>query len=98
MSDEYGPGEYDAGEYDQVDGQEDASDDITGELLEQAEGLDDDDLTDRPGVDPGDDVYDPPDEWREADRFGTTLEEAVEGESLDEKLSAEVPDVEADFQ
>ena len=28
----------------------------------------------------------------------TTLEEAEEGESLDEKLSAEVPDVEADFQ
>ena len=94
MSDEIG-----SDEYDEVDGQEAASDDITGELLEQAEGLDDDELTERPGgLDAGDDVYDPPDEWSEADRFGTTLEEAEEGESLDEKLSAEVPDVEADFQ
>jgi len=85
-------------EYDEVDGQEEASDDITGELLEPAEGLDDDTLTERQGVDPGDDVYDPPDEWSEADRFGTTLEESEEGESLDEKLSAEVPDVEADLE
>ena len=89
-------------DYDEVDGQEQPSDDITGELLEQAEGVDDDDLTERAGVDPGsidpgsvdpaDEVYDPPEGWSEADRFGTTLEEAEEGESLDEKLAAEVPD------
>jgi hypothetical protein len=43
--------------------------------------------------DDGDIVVDPPDDWSEADKFGMTAREAEEGESLDEKLSAEEPDV-----
>jgi hypothetical protein len=43
--------------------------------------------------DDGDIVVDPPDEWSEADRFGMTAREELEGESLDDKLSAEEPDV-----
>jgi hypothetical protein len=43
--------------------------------------------------DDGDIVVDPPDDWSEADKFGMTAREAEEGESLDDKLSAEEPDV-----
>ena len=42
--------------------------------------------------DDGDIVVDPPDDWSEADKFGMTAREAEEGESLDDKLSAEEPD------
>lgn len=40
-----------------------------------------------------DDVVDPPERWSEADRFGTTPREEREGESLDQKLVEEEPDV-----
>ena len=43
--------------------------------------------------DDGDIVVDPPDDWSEADKFGMTAREAEEGESLDDKLSAEEPDM-----
>ncbi|WP_278314565.1 hypothetical protein [Lolliginicoccus levis] len=35
----------------------------------------------------------PPDDWTEADARGTTPEEAREGESLDDKLEQEEPEV-----
>jgi hypothetical protein len=41
----------------------------------------------------GDEVVDPPEDWQGSDKFGMSSEEAVEGESLDDKLAAEVPDV-----
>ena len=37
----------------------------------------------------------PPDGWSASDRFGTTEEEEEEGESLDQHLAEEVPDVDA---
>ncbi|MBI3224677.1 MAG: hypothetical protein HYZ39_06430 [Mycolicibacterium cosmeticum] len=40
----------------------------------------------------GDEVVDPPDDWQGADRFGMSTAEAAQGESLDDKLSAEIPD------
>ncbi len=43
--------------------------------------------------DDGDIVVDPPDDWSEANKFGMTAREEEEGESLEYKLSAEVPDV-----
>ena len=43
--------------------------------------------------DDGDIVVDPPDDWSEADKFGMTAREAEEGESLDNKVAAEEPDV-----
>ena len=43
--------------------------------------------------DDGDIVVDPPDDWSEADKFGMTAREAEEGESLDDKVAAEEPDV-----
>lgn len=57
------------------------------ELLEQAEGLDGDET----GT--ADDVWDPPDRWSAADRFGTTERESNEGESLEQRLAQEKPDV-----
>ena len=59
-----------------------------GDTLSPSESLDSDDVRNNDG----DDVVDPPDGWSEADRFGTTLNEEREGESLDEKLSEEEPD------
>jgi hypothetical protein len=43
--------------------------------------------------DDGDIVVDPPDDWSEANKFGMTAREEEEGESLEYKLGAEVPDV-----
>lgn len=60
------------------------------QTLDQSESLDSDELRN----DDGDSVVDAPDHWSEADKFGTTAAEALEGESLDEKLSEEEPDVE----
>lgn len=59
------------------------------QTLDQSESLDSDEVRN----DDGDTVVDAPDHWSEADKFGTTAEEAREGESLDEKLSEEEPEV-----
>jgi hypothetical protein len=46
-----------------------------------------------PGDDPLDAGYVPPDRWSAGERFGTTLTEEREGESLDQLLGEEEPDV-----
>jgi hypothetical protein len=65
--------------------------------LEDYEVLDSTDTLDGP---PGDDPLDrgvvTPDRWSAGVRFGTTGEEQAEGESLDELLAEEEPDVTAD--
>src|ERR1700689_3781736 len=43
--------------------------------------------------DDGDIVVDPPDDWSEADKFGMTAREEREGESLEDRLAEEEPDV-----
>jgi hypothetical protein len=43
--------------------------------------------------DDGDSVVDPPDDWSEADKFGMTAREERDGESLDDRLAEEEPDV-----
>ncbi|MFG1920822.1 DUF5709 domain-containing protein [Cryptosporangium sp. NPDC048952] len=62
-------------------------------VLDPADSLDDDDLRsdvlDR-GVDAGD-------RYRASDRFGTTAEEQSRGESLDQLLAEEEPDVTAEY-
>jgi Family of unknown function (DUF5709) len=75
------------------------------ETYDPSSGLEDNDLEDD-GVldasdtlegDPGDDPLDagviPPDRWSAGERFGTTLSEEREGESLDQLLAEEEPDV-----
>lgn len=72
-------------------------DDLDGpETLTPLESLDPDELDDDPFNRARDDFeapMDPPERWAGADRFGTTANEMTEGESLDERLSEEVPDV-----
>lgn len=36
--------------------------------------------------------WDPPENWSEADKFGMTAREELEGEALDDKLAAEEPE------
>ncbi len=54
-----------------------------------------------PAADPGANLYDttwsPPDRQPRATRYGTTLSEEREGESLDARLSEEEPDVQAEL-
>ncbi|RVW02878.1 hypothetical protein [Rhodococcus xishaensis] len=63
--------------------------DGAGGTLNVSESLDSDEVCNADG----DDVVDAPDSWSEADRFGTTLREAEQGESLEQRLAEEEPDV-----
>jgi Family of unknown function (DUF5709) len=58
-------------------------------VLEPADALDDDDL----GADPLDTGVIPPDRWSAGMGFGSTESEALEGESLDQLLAEEEPDI-----
>ncbi|KOS54308.1 MULTISPECIES: hypothetical protein [Rhodococcus] len=60
-----------------------------GDTLSPSEGLDSDEVRN----DDGDEAVDPPEGWSGADRFGTTQREEQEGESLDQRLAEEEPDV-----
>jgi hypothetical protein len=56
----------------------------------------DETLDDNPVEDPLDVGIEPTEKWRAANRFGTTAEEMREGETLDERLSEEEPDIALD--
>lgn len=64
------------------------------DTLNPSESLDSDEVRN----DDGDTVVDPPEHWVAADRIGVTAEEQREGESLDERLAEEEPDVIADIE
>lgn len=59
------------------------------DLLSPMEGTDSDDVHNADG----DEVVDPPDDWSGVDKFGMSAEEQRRGESLDQRLAEEVPDV-----
>lgn len=65
-----------------------------GDTLDPSESTDSDELLN----DDGDIVVDPPEGWSEADKFGMTAREEREGESLDQRLSEEEPDVIPDIE
>jgi hypothetical protein len=65
-----------------------SNEDGPGDTLSPSESLDPDDLKN----DGDNDVVDPPEDWAEADKFGTTHSEEREGESLDDRVAEEVPD------
>lgn len=65
-----------------------------GETLDPSESTDSDELLN----DDGDIVVDPPEGWSEADKFGMTAREEREGESLDQRLAEEEPDVIPDIE
>lgn len=56
-----------------------------------------DGLDDRGLVDPLDEGYSPPEKPRGVEAFGTTFEEARQGESLEQRLAQEEPDPAAAF-
>lgn len=60
-----------------------------GDTLNQSESTDSDEVLN----DDGDIVVDPPEGWSGVDKVGITEREEREGESLDERLAAEEPDV-----
>lgn len=62
--------------------------------LDPSESTDSDEVLN----DDGDIVVDPPEGWSEADRFGMTAREEREGESLDQRLAEEEPDVIPDVE
>ncbi|MDQ6936523.1 MAG: DUF5709 domain-containing protein [Actinomycetota bacterium] len=59
--------------------------------IDNIDRLDSDDLL----ADPLDTGYSPPDREPQNTRFGTTEEEQLEGESLDQRLAEEEPDIDA---
>jgi hypothetical protein len=52
-----------------------------------------DTLNDRGVDDLLDEGYSPPEKWSAGEGFGTTAEEALEGETLDQRIAQEEPDV-----
>ena len=77
---------------------DDATQDLSSELDDST--LEDDgtlDASDTLDGDPGDDPLDagilPADRWSAGEGFGTTLAEEREGESLDQLLAEEEPDI-----
>ena len=61
------------------------------EVLDQLQP--DDTLVDRGVDDVLDEGYSPPEKWSAGAGFGTTPDEALEGETLDQRVAQEVPDV-----
>jgi Family of unknown function (DUF5709) len=61
-------------------------------VLEPSDSLETDDLS----MDPLDTGVLPPDRWSPAERYGVTLSESRAGETLDQKLAEEEPDVDPD--
>lgn len=62
------------------------------DMLSPMESTDSDDVLN----DDGDEVVDPPEGWSGVTKFGMSAEEEREGESLDQRLAEEEPDVTAD--
>lgn len=56
-----------------------------------------DTLDDRGVVDILDEGFSPPERWSPAQKFGNTAEEQRDGETLDQRLAQEEPDIEPDF-
>ncbi|MET0694558.1 MAG: DUF5709 domain-containing protein [Propionibacteriaceae bacterium] len=54
-------------------------------------------LVDRGLEDPLDEGYAPPDHWSTAEKYGTTAREQAEGETLEQRLEQEEPEVEDDW-
>ncbi|MBC7633741.1 DUF5709 domain-containing protein [Aeromicrobium sp.] len=67
------------------------------DLPDESDNLDqlqsEDTLVDRGVDDVLDEGYSPAEKWSPGEGFGTTADEALEGESLDQRIAQEVPDV-----
>jgi hypothetical protein len=67
----------------------DDDNDLNDEMLDASESTDSDEL----GEKVGDSIAEPPENWAAANRVGTTAREERDGETLDERLAEERPDV-----
>ncbi len=68
---------------------DDDDNDLNAEMLDASESTDSDELGERVG----DSIAEAPEHWAGADRVGTTAREERDGETLDERLAEERPDV-----
>jgi hypothetical protein len=84
-----GTGDYERGEYNPGEGGLEDTDLADDGVLDASDTLDD---SDDPYDDPLDQGIEPTDRWSAGERFGTTLAEEREGESLDQLLSEEEPE------
>lgn len=70
---------------------------MSGEVPDGSEQFDqlqaDETLNDRGVADVLDEGYSPPEAWSAAERFGSTADEQRQGESLEQRLTQEVPEV-----
>ncbi|MBA2715778.1 MAG: hypothetical protein H0U51_01775 [Propionibacteriales bacterium] len=74
-------------------------DDAVPEQSEQlTQGQPYDTLEDRGVEDILDEGFSPPEKWSPAQKFGNTAEEMREGETLEQRLAQEEPDVEPDLE
>ncbi|HEY2125913.1 MAG TPA: DUF5709 domain-containing protein [Streptosporangiaceae bacterium] len=85
-----GTGDFERGEYNPGEGGLEDTDFEDDGVLDSSDTLED---SEDPYEDPLDQGILPADKWSAGERFGTTLEEEREGESLDQLLAEEVPDV-----
>ena len=74
-----------------TDGAGTTANDLGGaeDMLSPMESTDSDDVRNSDG----DEVVDPPEDWSAADKYGMSAEEERRGETLDQRLAEEVPDV-----
>lgn len=63
-----------------------------------SQGQPSDTLEDRGVADVLDEGFSPPEKWSPAQKFGNTAEEMREGETLDQRLAQEEPDIEPDLE
>ncbi len=85
-----GTGDFERGEYNPGEGGLEDTDFEDDGVLDSSDTLED---SEDPYEDPLDQGILPADKWSAGERFGDTLEEEREGESLDQLLAEEEPDV-----
>lgn len=72
--------------------------DVQEQSEQLSQGQPYDTLEDRGVEDILDEGFSPPEKWSPAQKFGNTAEEMREGETLDQRLAQEEPDVEPDLE
>ncbi len=71
--------------------------DVQEQSEQLSQGQPYDTLEDRGVADILDEGFSPPEKWSPAQKFGNTAEEMREGETLDQRLAQEEPDIEPDL-
>lgn len=72
--------------------------DVQEQSEQLSQGQPYDTLEDRGVEDILDEGFSPPEKWSPAQKFGNTAEEMREGETLDQRLAQEEPDIEPDLE